>query len=69
MAQDLNEVYDYNFSWALNEDALHRGKTRKYKIIAGTRYCTVKIGQRIAYLFEYTDPDMIKKVKEKMKDE
>lgn len=67
MAQDLDEFFDNNKSWALNEEAIRKEKNKKYKIIAGHRYCTIKTGTRTAYLFDYTDPLMIENVKEKLK--
>ena len=69
MTQDLDEAFNLNKSWALNEEALSLGKSKKYSIVAGHRYCTLKIGKRIGYLFEYTDQEMIEKVKEKMKND
>ncbi len=64
------EVYDNNKSWALNEEATHDAKNKRFKLIACNNYCEVVVGGQVgAYHFEYSDPKMIEKVKEKMANE
>lgn len=64
MAHDLDEVFDYNKSWALNEGTKHWGKydnkTDKFKIFASHYYCMM--GRDI---FDYGDEKMIEKITKK----
>jgi len=60
MVQDLDEVFDYNKSWALDEELSYGQKEDKFKITACHNYCMM--GRDI---FDYVDIKMIEKITEK----
>ena len=65
-----SETFDYNKSWALNEEAVRRGQNKRFKFLASNMYCEIVVGGQIgAYLFEYTDPRMVEKIKDKLKND
>jgi len=61
------EILDNNKSWALKEEAIGVTKKKRFKLIACNNYCEVVVGGQVgAYHFDYSDPKMIEKVKEKL---
>ncbi len=59
------EIFDYNKSWALNEESEYNRNPQGFRFVACHNYCEIIVGgQKGAFHFEYIQADMIDKIKE-----